>query len=122
MALADSGECQESFGKTPSFQMLCTGSRLGGFCTSASLSLKAQFQHRSILGHSQGAAPSPVKRDRTLVKRVWNPASQARSAEAAVVGEKGSLPVQGRNGDTVNVLTSYVQKALSMPSTKMMSR
>lgn len=45
-------------------------------------------------GLLQGAAPSPIKRDRTLVKRVWNPDFQAQSAEAAVIGEKASLTVE----------------------------
>jgi hypothetical protein len=89
---------------------------------SASLSLEAQFQYGSILGHSQGAAPSLVKGDRTLVKRVKNMPFQARSAEAAVVGQKASLRVQDRHGDTANVLAPCARKALSMPSAKMMSR
>lgn len=53
-------------------------------------------------GHSQGAAPSSVKRDQSLVETVWNPPFQARSAETDVVGKKASLTVQGRNGDPVN--------------------
>lgn len=57
-----------------------------------------------------------------MVEWIWNPPFQVRSAEIAVVEEKASLTVQGRNGNTVDILASDVQKALSMPSAKLMSR
>lgn len=73
--------------------------------------------------HTGPQLPHPqLKETGFWLKRVWNLPFQARSAEAAVVGQIASLRVQDRHGDKANVLAAYARKDLSMQSAKMMSR